>query len=361
MAEKKKKGLSMEINIGGVKHGDIMLFTKHLSVALKSGLTMIEALDMLSEEASGKMKKVLISIMQVIQSGRPLNEALAQYPKYFTTVYVSLVKTGEVSGTVEENLEHLAEQLRKQHEMRQKVKSAMMYPMMILFATVGLGLSVATFVLPKIVPLFSTLDVELPASTRLLIWIADLFTNYGFWIFVATVAGFMFTGWLIKRKFMYPLVHKLYIKMPVIGPIVVAINLESFTRTFGTLLSSGVPLDDSLNITVEATENYIYKKAIATFIGEVQKGNSLGDALGFYPKLFPTITSRMIGMGEQTGNLDESLAYLSEYYEGEVDSAVKNLSTVLEPLLLIGIGVMVGFVAISILGPIYKITGNLRG
>ncbi len=351
----------MEISIGGISHTEVMLFTKHLAVAIKSGLTLQESLEMLEEDATGKLKKVLGEILEIISSGQTLSTALSNYPKYFSSIYINLVKTGEISGTLDANLAELAKELKKAHDMRQKVKSAMMYPMLVFIAVAGLGLSVATFVLPKILPLFETLDVELPLSTRALIFIAGIFENHGIWVFGGTVIGAIALTWLMKRKFMKPITHAIPFKIPKIKEISHNINLERFTRTLGILLSSGMTVDDSLQITADSTGNYHYQKAIQSVIPEIQKGNCLADILIEHPKLFPKIAVRMIGMGEKTGNLDNSLKYLSEYYEGEVDNAMKNLSTVLEPILLIVIGVVVGTVALSILGPIYKITGNLRG
>ena len=359
MAKKEKK--KFEIYLGGVNHTDIMLFTKHLSVTLKSGLTVYEGIEILEDQAEGKMKQVLRKIMAIIKAGKPLYEALSEYPKYFTPVYVNLVKIGELSGNLEGNLNHLAEQLHKSYELKQKVKSAMMYPMFILIAVAGLGLSVAIFILPKILPLFQTLDVELPITTRMLIWVAEMFQHHGMAMAGGSIGGTVFLFWFLRRKFVHPVTHRIMLKAPILKGILKNINLERFTRTLGILLMSAVPLDEGLKIVANATPNYLYNKAINSAIPEVVKGNSLLSAFGQYPELFPKITSRMIGMGEKTGSLEVTLKYLSEFYEGEVDNTMKNLSVILEPVLMIFIGVVVGMVAMAVLGPIYKITGSMRG
>jgi type II secretory pathway component PulF len=351
----------MEISIGGVKHNDIMLFTKHLSVALESGFTLNEGLDMLYDQSIGKMKKVVGYLMQVIQAGQPLHIALAKYSRYFSPIYINLVRTGEISGTLDENLKHLARQLSKEHELRQKVKSAMMYPTLVFMAVFGLGFFVGLFILPKILPLFKSLNVELPLSTKILITIAETFQEHGLLLLIATFGFTLFVLWFAKRESIKPFFHSLWLKTPIVRKIMHDVNLQRFTLTLGTLLNSGVPLDTSLDITVKATDNCIYRSAIASFLPGVQRGMTIADEMANFPKLFPKITTRMVAMGERTGNLDSTLKYLSEYYESEIDSTMKNLSTIIEPILLIVIGSVVAFVALSILGPIYKITGSIRG
>lgn len=349
------------VEIGGISRMDILLFTRHLAVALRSGLTLQEGLDMLHDQSSSNHFKTMVGdLLERLRAGQPLHEALARYPRAFSAIYVSLVKTGELAGTLEENLTHLAEGLKKSEELRQKVRSALMYPLFVLVAIVGLGLSVALFILPKIVPLFKTLDVDLPVSTRGLLWVADLFSRHGVAMAVGLVAFFIFMVWFLRRKFIKPALHRFLLALPVLGNILKSIELERFSRTLGMLLRSAVPLDKSLRVTAEGTVNQVYKKAILLLVTEIEKGNGLSLAMANFPRLFPTITYRMVGMGERTGSLESTLLHLSDMYAEEVDNTMKNLSTILEPALLIFIGLIVGFVAISILGPIYKITGNLR-
>lgn len=358
---KAKKSLNFNIEIGGIGRGDILFMTKHLAIALKNGLTIIDGLEMLFEQAtSHKLQTVLRSIIEMIQTGHSYYDALSLYPQYFSPMYINMVKTGELSGTLKENLLHLAAELKKSEELRQKIKSAMMYPILILVAVFGLGFSVAIFVLPKIVPLFKTLGAELPASTRLLIFVSDLFEKHTLWIIGGTVGFFIFFFWLIRRKLIKPLFHLFILKVPIFGPILSNIQLEQFARTLGTLLRSGVTVDRSLKITADAGTNLVYKRAVLSLIPQVETGKTLSEAMSHYPKLFPKIALRMVGMGEKTGSLEETLNYLSEMYGEEVDNTVKNLSTILEPAMLIMIGCVVGFVAISILGPIYKITGAMQ-
>ncbi|MBD3330434.1 hypothetical protein GF354_02785 [Candidatus Peregrinibacteria bacterium] len=359
MSENKTK--NKEIYLRGISQVEVLLFTKHLAMNLKSGFTLSEGIEMLYAQAKGKMKSVLENMLVTINSGESFSKALSAYPKYFSPIYINLIKTGEISGTLEENLEHLSKQMKKLYDLKKKVKAALMYPALIFIAIFALGLSVAVFVLPKIIPLFRALDIDLPFTTKALIFLAGVFEKNGIIILIASIITITFLIWLLKRDFIKPITHRVYLKIPFIKKIIIAVNLEKFFRTFGMLLERGIPVDKSLQITMDGTTNKVYKSIIAKMIPELQKGSSISKIMNSNPELFPLITTRMVGMGEKTGNLSEILTYLSNFYESEVDETMKNLSTILEPALLIIIGVVVGGVALAILGPIYQITGNLRG
>ncbi len=357
---KKKKSWNIEISIGGVSATELLFFTRHLSLALKSGLTLFETLAMLHDLATGKLKEVLRRIMNLLEGGESFYSSLSHYPQYFSALYLNLVKTGELSGTLEKNLAYLAENLEKTRTLKQKVKSAMIYPMFILSAVIILGICMAIFVFPRILPLFSTLDVELPVTTRILIFITNAMSQHGLLIIGGMIVFIILLVWLLRQNFIKPFTHSIIVRLPVFGKIVQNLNLELFTHTLSTLLYSGIPLDRSLKITADATDNRVYRAAISHFVLAIEKGNTLAESFESYPKLFPKMFKYMIAMGERTGSLDSTLKYLSEFYESEVDTTVKNLSTIIEPLLLLVIGSIVGLVAMSILGPIYKITGGIK-
>jgi type IV pilus assembly protein PilC len=359
-SKKQKSGWNINIDISGVNDIEVLMFTKHLAVTLKSGLTLMDGLELLQSQAKGRMKKVLAKILSRVQSGDSFESGLNQFPEYFSATYTNMVRSGEASGTLEEKLEKLTIQLTKSHALKKKIKAAMIYPMLVFVAVFGLGMSVSIFVLPKILPLFKTLDVELPVTTRGLIYLAELFETNGHIIFLSSIAVIIFLAWFFKRDFVKPYSHRVFLKIPVVGEIIKNINLEKFTHTFGTLLESGLTVDKSLHITAEAIDNRVFKSAINDIIPQVKAGNTIVSAISKYPNIFPPITAKMIGVGEKTGNLDNTLQYLSDFYEEMVDDATKNLSTVIEPVLLITIGVVVGTVAIAILGPIYEITANLK-
>lgn len=349
-----------EIHIGGVKDADIMLFTRHLHMVLKSGLTLLDGLQILQDQARAKMKTMIMEMVNVISSGDFLHAALQKYPKYFSAMYVNMVRTGEVSGMLEDNLDRLSISLEKNFKLKKKVKSVMIYPAFVLFAIFGLGIFVSLFILPQILPLFSTLDVKLPLSTRVLLFIAAAFRDHGVLLVFSIVFVIVFFAWIMRRNFIKPYSHWIFLKLPIIGIIVRNINLERFMRTCGMLLSTGIPIDKTLSIALEAMENRVYRKAVSLCIPCIASGNSIAETLEKFPKLFPSLATRMIGVGERTGRLDSTFKYLADFYEEEVDDSVKNLATLLEPILLIIIGIVVGTAALAILGPIYTITGSLR-
>jgi type IV pilus assembly protein PilC len=359
--EKPTPWYKKSIVLGGISENELLLFTKNLAVTLKSGLTLSDGLDVLLDQAKGKLKVVLEDILSTVQSGESLHIALEKYPQYFSPIYINLVKTGEMAGTLEENLVHLGLQMQKTHELKGKVKSALMYPILIFVAVFGLGMAMALFVLPQILPLFQSLDMELPLTTRMLIFTAELFENYGIWISIASLVGIVIFILAIRNNTIKPYWHKFLLRIPIVNTIIKQVNIEKSSYTLGSMLKSGIPLNEALTITADATENRVYRTAIKSCIPEVEKGNSLSAALEEYPRLFARIDVRMVGMGEQTGSLEDTFHYLAEYYSGEVDTTMKNLSSSLEPIMLIVIGLLVGGVAISILGPIYSLTGNVAG
>lgn len=350
---------NINISFGGVSNTEIMLLTTHLAVCLKSGLTLFEALEMLRDQAEGTLRVVLEDIVRDLQSGEPLHRALARYPKYFSSIYVNLVRIGEISGTLESNLLYLSRSLRQSYELRKKVKSAMIYPTVVFVAIILLGLAMGMLVLPKILPLFKSLNMKLSLPTKFLIYVAEMFQAYGGRIVAGTVLFLLFIFWLVGREFMKQILHRLYIFMPILKGMVVNVNMAMFCRTLGMLLENGISIDQGLRITASSTDNYAYRSVASSFVYQIQNGKKLSDVLATYPRYFPMMVARMIGMGERTGTLSTSLLYLAEYYESEVDTALKDIATIIEPILLIFIGGVVGTVAIAIIGPIYSIAGSV--
>lgn len=360
-AKKKKTGMHKELHFGNpykVKTMEVVLFTKHLSLTLRSGIPLPEGLRIMQDQVKGNMKNIVKELVQNINQGMDFNSALDKFPDAFTEIYRNMIKTGEESGTLEDKLERLSEQLKKLETLKKKIKSAMIYPMSIFIAVTLLGLAIAMFVLPKILPLFSQMDMELPFTTKVLIFVANVFQDHGLIITPAVLFAMWLFFWILKRKWIKPYTHRLILKLPTTGPIAKKMNLEKFTYTLGSLLESGLTIDKALETTSKSTGNVIYRTHIEYLIPAVLTGQTLKQALEKYPDLFPPITTKMIGVGEETGTLGSSLTYLAEFYEEEVDDVMSNLSSILEPVMLIFIGIMVGLVAMSILSPIYAVTGN---
>ena len=353
-----------EFSLGGVSLMDKVLFAKHLETMIKSGINLNEALEVIADQTnSKKFKRIVNQVLARVKAGQNLANALARFPKVFDPLFINIIKVGEESGTFEENLNYLAAELEDRMELKRNIKAAALYPAIVLAATFGLGLVLAYFVLPKITRLFKTLSFELPLSTKILLWTADVMDKYGLGIILGIIGGLVFFRFLTKQKFFKPVWHQLLIKMPIIGSIFINYNLVLINRTLGLLLKSGLTIDRAIIITTETTSNAVYQRKLKNIFPQIQKGKRLADILASFKQskrkpLFPLLVIKMIGVGERSGRLDESLVYLAEYFEKEVDNTTKNLTTVLEPILLIVVGLVVGFVAISVISPIYQVTGQ---
>ncbi|MEK7453102.1 MAG: type II secretion system F family protein [Patescibacteria group bacterium] len=363
MAEslKKRKGfLEMDISILGVNLGEKVIFSKHLAVMLRSGMPITEAFDISIDATQGKLKKILKGIRLSIQAGHSLSDSFANYPKTFSELFINVTRAGEKSGTLVENLENIAEELRKEKELISKIKGALLYPIIVLIATFALGMVLAFVVLPKITPLFEGLKIDLPATTRSLIWLSNVIQDHGFYIFWGIVAFFIFIAWLIRQEFSKPVTHLIMIRVPILRTLIRNANLARFSRTLGMLIKSGVNIDEALNITKATMGNYYFRRAIGNVAHRASMGVKLTDGLEESSDLFPKLFTRMVHVGEESGKFEDTLFYLATLYEAEVDTSTKSLSTALEPMLLIFIGLVVGFLALSIITPIYNVTGNIK-
>lgn len=345
-----------------VSFKDRLFFTKHLSTMIKAGIPIADALASLTKQNKSKLlTQIIKDILSDIENGKSLALALKKHPKAFDNFYISLVEVGEESGTLEKNLEFLSEQLAKDFALQKKIKGALLYPGFVFGAATLMGSAISLFILPQLVDFFDAFEIELPITTKILLFVANAMKSYGIFIIgglFAAAAGFYF---LIKTPRVKPLWHRLVLKMPIFGNLLVFSQLASFSRNLGVLVKSGVPLTRGLEVTANTLSNVVYKKKVASLAEELDKGKHIADALstkGY--KEFPPLVVQMIGVGETTGKLDETLLYLGEFYEDEIDNISKNLTTVLEPILLVIIGLVVGFIALAIISPIYELTGSIR-
>lgn len=347
---------------GSASHVEKVLFTKQLAVMLRAGLTLFDALRILSEQGGSRRLRIVANrLRERVERGDRLADALAGFPKVFTPFYVNVVRSAELSGTLEENLDHLAAQFTKEHELRKKVQNALLYPSIVLVAALFIGFFFASYVLPQVAGLFKQLKgVELPLVTRILLAVSEFTRKHTFLSFVGTFGTIGFLLWFVRRKFLAPFTHAIILKLPVVGKISTDVNMARFSLVFGTLMKSGVDIVRALEVTASVIDNYYYRKAVLRMVGDVQRGGALSDSLGKATDLFPGVASRMIAVGEGSGKLEEVLGYLRDFYELEVDTTMKNLSTVLEPLLLLFIGAIALAMAFAILIPIYNFIAAIR-
>lgn len=335
-------------------------FAKNLAVLLRGGITINEAVDSLAEQAKpGLMKNILYRIKSRLENGVSLNSAIAEEEGSFGKIFMSLIKAGELSGSLAENLEFLSVWLERDSNLRKQINSVLLYPKIVLSAVVLLGGGLTIFILPKLVPMFTSLHVELPLITRIILSIS-LFTQK-YWLFV--IAG-AFILWLTiflvfkisRMKYFY---HKTLVFSPYVRQFVVGYQLALFSQLMGTLLKSGISIDESLEIAYVGTSNMYYKKVLREIIDRINKGISLVNTMTSYPELYPPNSMSVLSVGENSGTLEESFFKISDFWTKDILERTKLLPTIIEPVLLVFIALAVGLIALSIILPIYKLTGNL--
>lgn len=345
----------------GLSIKDKLMFTRNLSVMVASGLPLSRAIKNLATQTKNKrFAQILENIFSNIQSGMTFADGLSRYPGIFNELFVNMIRVGETSGNLEEVLKILADQLEKEHELMGKIKGALMYPAVILVAMVGIGIVMLTFVLPKLTGIFKEMNVELPKSTQFIIWISDVMRQHGVLSIVAfvlaLVLGKIFLGTRLGKK----IISFLSINLPLIKNMAIKINCARFSRIYSSLLKSGVPVVESLKIVSKTLTNYYYKKTLEEAIEQVQKGINLSSVVAQNTRAFPVLVSQMIEVGEETGKTEEILLKLAQFYEDEVANISKNLSSIIEPVLMIIIGSAVGFFAVSMMQPMYSIMDNIK-
>jgi len=356
----KQSWYQKEIYLSTVSQTDVVTMAQNMAVMLKAGLTVSEAIETLIDQSTGNFKRILKQVLGRIESGELLGDALEKHENVFGPIFVSSVRIGESSGTLAENLQILSEQLERELEIRRSVHGAMLYPGIILTSALILGLALATFVLPQLSGIFDSLHVTLPRSTRAVMWLANLFRLYGTVLTPSIVLTVLALVVLFKQRFMHPVTHRLLLMIPGVKGFVHDINRARFARMIGTMLHTGVPIQEALQIATHVLPNYVYAQSVKVMHERIETGESFSEIVALYPVLYPTMVQRMIAVGERSGGMDETLTYLARFYEQKVAIKARSLATIIEPVLLILIGLVVGFLALAIFTPIYSVTEGLR-
>lgn len=341
---------------------DKINFARHLSLIIKAGLPIYQGLSIIRAQTTSKvLRKVIDSVMEDVNNGKFLADALGKFEYLFGSFFVNIIRVGESSGTLAKNFLYLADELKKSKSLQSKVRSAMIYPLMIFAATVGVTGFLTFYVFPKLLPMFTNLNVKLPATTVVMISTLEFLRVYFAYIIAGAVV--LIIGIRMLVKYVMPIkfiVDQLILIIPIVGPLSVNINMVNLTRVLGLLLKSGVKIVEAITITSNTFENLVYKRALIASMEEIKKGGQLATHMAEKKRYFPPLVAGMIRVGENTGNLDENLEYLADYYEDEVDTRLKVLTSVLEPLMLLFMGLLVGFVALSIITPIYSISQGIK-
>lgn len=333
-----------------------MFFVHHLQIMVKAGLSIVAALKILEAEIENKKLKIIAGeVRQEVERGKQLSEAMAQYPRIFPRVYVSMIGAGETAGKMEEALEQVSVQMKKSHNLTSTIKGAMIYPAVIVVAMIGISIEVVVFVLPKLMIMFKEFDAELPAATRALIWITDFVQNYGIFLALGIVALAIVSIQLYKNLKIRRMVHLTNLHLPIAGPIIKKINLARFTMTLSSLLQSTIPIIEAVRITAEVQGNLIYREKLLLVAEELKKGETMSKLLAIYPKIFPPMVTEMVMVGEESGKVEEMLNEMAEYYGNEVDSTMKNFSTIIEPVIILVMGLAVAGIAVAVIMPMYSL------
>ncbi len=339
---------------------DKLMFTRHLAVMIGAGFSLNQGLEALARQTKNQFfKKILGKITNNLKQGRALADSLAEYPQVFNNFFISMVKVGEKGGNLEEVLRILANHMKKEHDLRSKIKGAMFYPTVILIAMAGIIVLMMTVVIPKLTVIFQEMEVELPATTKALIAISNFLTNYFYIATLIVVALIIVLAKFFKTKQGKRTLSWLFLKLPLFGKITRKINCAHLARSFSSLMQSGVPIVESLKVSAQTVSNTFYSNSLIEVAEEVKKGKKLQPCLRDYENLYPVLVSQMIGVGEQTGELSDIMQQLADFYEEEVSNVTENLTSVIEPVLMIILGIAVALFAISIIQPMYSMMGTL--
>jgi type IV pilus assembly protein PilC len=337
------------------------VFAKRLGMILRSGMPIMEGLHMLSaQKQSGSAAYIYAHLIEYVDNGQPLSSGLEKFKNIFGEFCINIVRVGEGSGTLHENLDYLAEELKKKTALRKKVIGALVYPAVIIAATVGISLVLTVYIFPKITPIFQSFKTQLPLTTRILIAFSNFLIHDGGWLLMGLVAAAVAYYFLLRVRQFHLIVDSILLRIPLIGKISQYYNLANTARTLGLLIKSDMGIVPAFGIVTKSSRNLAYHNALANITKDIMKGQKISLQLMKEPALFPPLFSQMIMVGEQTGNLSNSLLYLSDMYEEEISDLTKNMTTLIEPILMVIMGIIVGFIAISIITPIYGITSSLH-
>jgi len=344
----------------GTRTRDFIIFSRQLAVMIDSKVPLLTALNTIADQTENRFLAMKIkSIVADVDSGMSFSESIAKHPDTFSKFYVNMVKAGEASGTLQQNLNNLADNLEKNYELTAKLKGALYYPGFILFAMFAVGFIVMTFVMPKLLVILEESNIELPLTTKILIAVSGFLASYWWIVFLVIIAAIIGFFYYIKTEQGKIELDYLILKIPIIKKLVNNVFITRFTENFSTLLQSGLPITTALLITSEIVGNERYRDAILDAVQEVKKGGSVSDALKKH-KVIPLVVVQMIKIGEATGRVDFALKKITEFYIKETDRVVKNFSSLIEPVLMVLLAVGVGILVSAVILPIYQVATSIQ-
>jgi type IV pilus assembly protein PilC len=343
-----------------VKLRELVLFSRQFATMIDAGLSVVKCLDILQQQCKDpKLKEVIGQTKHDVASGASLTDAVGKHPRVFSGLYVNMIRSAEAGGILDKVLDRLATFLEKEQEMRGKIKSAMMYPSVVLLFAGLMLLALLLFVLPKFKTIFESMNLKLPFATRALLGLSSFMTDYWYVMLALVVGGIVAFNLYARTERGHYQIDLIKLKLPVIGDLAMKTAISRFARTFGTLIASGVPVLRALEIVAETAGNVVIAQTIGETRTSVKEGEKISTPL-MGSKIFPVMVVQMIGVGEETGRLDSMLVKVSDFYDQEVDATLKGLTSLIEPIMIVGLGAIVGFIAVSVISPIYQLVGSIQ-
>ena len=346
--------------IGGVKVHDKIIFARNLSKMIDAGLPITRGLSIMEREATGELKKVITSLNASLTKGSTLSDAMKSYPKVFSALFISMVKAGEESGNLASSLQNVALQMEKSYLLNKKIRGALMYPAVVLSLMVVIGVLMMVYMVPTLTSTFTGLGVALPLSTRIIIATSNFLINY----FILAIALVVFLAlailFVVRSVRGQRFLDFVILRIPIIGPMVKEINSARTARTLSSLISSGVDIVVAISVTKDVLQNSYYKEVLAEAETTIQKGALISSVFSSHQTLYPIFVSEMLAVGEETGKIGDMLMSVALFYEEEIDQKTKDMSSVIEPFLMIFIGVAVGFFALAVITPIYSLSNSIN-
>ena len=354
-------GLSFNNLFGSIKTQEKINFAKNLGLMMEAGLPLVRALAVMGKQTRNlSLKKLLSELEEDVRAGKTLSESLGKRPKIFSTLFVSMVKAGEESGKVSQALSMVASQMEKSHSLAKKVRGAMIYPAIIIAIMIILAVLLLMFMVPTLTATFEGIGAKLPLSTRMMIYLSSFLVDHT--LFVVSAFIFIVASVILfaKSSAGRRLADTIFLRLPIIGEMTREFESARTTRTLSSLLSSGVEIVVAMDVTTDVVQNHFYKKALLSAKAAVEKGEPMSGIFMEYDRLYPPFVGEMVLVGEETGRIADMLSGVADYYENEVDQKTKNLSTIIEPVLMVIIGAGVGMFAISMLAPTYSLVDYIQ-
>ncbi|HZX97332.1 MAG TPA: type II secretion system F family protein [Myxococcales bacterium] len=359
--KKKPMQLSFKLpGVGGIGRKDLVIFTRQFATMIDAGLPLVQCLEILSGQLDNlAFREVLVKVKVKVESGSTLADALADHPKVFDTLYTQLVAAGEIGGILDTILNRLAAYIEKAEKLKGKVKSAMVYPSIVLIVAVGVTVVLLLFVTPTFEKMFKDFGGALPGPTQFVVDMSKWLQNYGLYMFVGLIAAVVaFKVWVASKNGRQQW-DRFVIRTPIFGPLIRKVAVARFTRTLGTMISSGVPILDALEVVAKTAGNSVVEKAIRYTKEKISEGKTIVQPLA-ETKVFPPMVVQMIGVGEATGAMDQMLSKIADFYDDEVDAAVAALTSMIEPVMMVFLGGVVGGFLVAMYLPIFSIAGAVK-